>query len=69
MDMKFKIATLHVIRRAQKPIRYHAGALFQINFNTFITVRTNFGLNLSASHSMLGKYDFSQFEYILLLFS
>lgn len=42
MNMKFKIATLHIIRRAQKPIRYHAGALFQINFHTFITVCTIF---------------------------
>lgn len=38
MNMKFKIATFHIIRRAQKPIRYHAGALFHIDFVTFITV-------------------------------
>ncbi|XP_031636146.1 odorant receptor 47b-like [Contarinia nasturtii] len=41
MNMKFKIATLHIIRRAQKPIRYHAGALFRIDFITFITVMHN----------------------------
>lgn len=32
------MAVLQIIRRSQKPIRYHAGALFQINFQTFITV-------------------------------
>ncbi|XP_055323830.1 odorant receptor 49b-like [Sitodiplosis mosellana] len=50
MDMKFKIATMHIIRRAQKPIRYQAGALFQINFNTFIAI-----LRGSYSYCMLLK--------------
>lgn len=38
MNTKYKMAILQIIRRSQKPIRFHAGALFQINFQTFITV-------------------------------
>lgn len=41
MSTNYQMAVLQIIRRSQKPIRYHGGALFQINFQTFITVRTS----------------------------
>lgn len=40
MNTLYKKAILQIICRSQKPIRFHAGALFQINFQTFIKVRT-----------------------------
>lgn len=34
----FKTATSHIIRGAEKSIRYHAWALFQMNLETFVAV-------------------------------
>lgn len=68
MDSKFKLAVLQIIRRSQKPIRYSGGALFQINFHTFITVCAIVLIRLKFDSSDVFVLDSTRIVFVLHAF-